>query len=614
MAKGQFGAGAAILAAGLFVGSGLAPSAAAGETRAYFGDLHVHTQISVDSWIYQNPVDQAQAIAFARGETVETVAGPQRLLRPLDFVAVTDHSESFAIQGWCVLHAEETKDIDQCKAFRAKDWEIFLAILDGDRDMSQCQVGPEACRAYAREVWERQKGIVEAANEPGVFTTFHAYEYSRQLPGPGHYHRNVIFRDAHTTPEALGSDILSDPLLLWKWLDKACTGECRVLAIPHNTNNSWGLGFALHSGDGTAYTDDDLRLRARLEPLAEIFQIKGASECAVGLGTSDEECAFEQKYAKTCASETDVRCAAPLSFVREGLKLGLETQAARGVNPFKLGFVGSTDTHSTVAGQTDEDAYIGSIGIRDSTPERRIVVSPLPKGADASRTMIVGGSQIWRNPGGLAGIWAPENTRAALFDAMARRETFATSGPRLLVRFFAGYDLPPDMAGDAEAAVATGYGHGVPMGGDLTPPAEGKVPSFYVWAKRDPHSAPLQKIEIVKGWLDASGEAQERVFDVVCSDGLAPDEAYRCPANGATVDIADCSVSADKGADELGTVWRDPEFDAAARAFYYVRVLENPSCRWSTWDAIRLKREPSRMVEPTYQERAWSSPIWYTPG
>ncbi|MCP5432464.1 MAG: DUF3604 domain-containing protein [Alphaproteobacteria bacterium] len=581
--------------------------------NAYYGDLHVHTQISLDSWIYRNPVDQAAALEFARGRTVETIAGPQHLRLPLDFVAITDHSESFAVYGYCVAHAEETKDVPGCINYRKKDYAIYLSAARGGGGVPRCEAGEEECRAIAREVWQAQKKLVEAANEPGVFTTFHGYEYSMQLPGPGHYHRNVIFRDDNTPADAYGATVLSDPLLLWRWLDQACTGDCRVLAIPHNTNNSWGLGFALHTRSGTPYTDDDIRLRARLEPLAEIFQIKGASECAIGLGTSDEECAFNQLYAKKCDGPGAVRCAAPLSFVREGLKLGLKVDKEKGVNPFKLGFIGGTDTHSGVAGLTDEDAYIGSVGFRDSTPERRIVVGPSPQASDSGAAGAEGGSEIWRNPGGLAGIWAKENTRYSLFAAMERRETFATSGPRLAVRFFAGYGFPAGMAGDPDGAAATGYELGVPMGGDLPAPKGAKAPDFYVWASRDPHDAPLQKLQIVKGWLDAGGEARERVYDIACSDGLAPDDAHRCPPNGADVDLEDCSVSADKGAEQLATLWRDPEFDAAQRAFYYVRVLQNPSCRWSTWDALRLKRQPSKMVEPTYQERAWSSPIWYTP-
>jgi hypothetical protein len=402
----------------------------------------------------------------------------------------------------------------------------------------------------------------------------------------------------------------------WKWLEGACTGDCQALAIPHNSNYSWGLHFADTNDDGRAYTREDWERRARIEPLVEVTQHTGSSECAVGIGTSDEECAFEQIF-PPCKEGQTTACARDGSFIRGALARGLELEAELGLNPFKLGFIGSTDTHNALAGGTEEDTFLGHHANNDDTAQKRLRGGPRPERPNAIM-----------NPGGLAGVWAESNTREDIFDALRRRETFATSGTRIKLRFFGGFGPGADLtAGDG--ALEQAYGAGVPMGGDLRAPAAaaaggdtggggsaaaatGAAPRFLIWALKDPAGANLDRVQIVKSWV-GDGGAEEAIYDVACADGRTPDAATgRCAATAATVDVA-CAPSSGQGAAELSTSWSDPDFDPARRAFYYVRVLENPTCRWSTWEALRAGEEPLASQPHTIQERAWSSPIWYSP-
>jgi hypothetical protein len=404
-------------------------------------------------------------------------------------------------------------------------------------------------------------------------------------------HRNVLFAN-DTVPDTVFAALDGNRnYMLWKWLEERCVAPCDVMAIPHNTNLSWGFGFALETVEQQPYKDEDWKRRARFERLAEIYQIKGSSECGVGFGTTDEECRFEQRL-PPCAKKGDTICVMDGSFVRGALKTGLGLRKTLGFNPFKLGFVGATDSHNAIPGATRESDYVGSIGIGDGSPALRL------------------GRQIHRSPGGLTGVWATDNTRPALFSSMKARETFATSGTRIRVRLFGGFGLPMDLASRPDF-VAMGYRFGVPMGGDLK---RGKgTPRFLLWAGYDPESARLQRIQIVKGWYAPEG-VSEAIYDVACSDGLRPDpKTHRCPDNGARVDISDCSYSGDKGAAALAATWEDPDFDPKRPAFYYVRVFENPTCRWSAWDSIRLGKAPPPIPSPVIQERAWSSPIWYDP-
>lgn len=381
---------------------------------------------------------------------------------------------------------------------------------------------------------------------------------------------------------------------LWRALEAGCTEPCEVLTIPHNMNKTWGLAYSGYTIDGDPYTTEDWALRGRSEPLAEMFQIKGASECAVGAGATDEECGFEQMM-DICEEGQDMSCGGEHSYARQGLKRGLELEAELGFNPLRFGYSASTDTHNSTPGDTEEWDFRGSVSRMASPASRRLSAPPM----DFK-------SGISRNPGGLTALWAETNTRDALFDAMLRRESYGTSGTRIRLRFFAGPDIPLDV-GEALDPVAVADANGSPMGAAL--PAGETAPVFYVSAARDPFSAPLARIQMVKGWL-VDGVAQERVVDIACSDGLEPGADGRCPDNGAVVDPTDCAFSADVGAAELGTVWQDPDYAPGQASFYYVRVLENPTCRWSTWDALRLG-QPARDDAPAFiRERAWSSPIW----
>jgi hypothetical protein len=385
-----------------------------------------------------------------------------------------------------------------------------------------------------------------------------------------------------------------------------------ALAIPHNANGSDGLMFDSVRRNGAPIDRAYAELRARNEPLTEITQIKGTSETHPALSPNDEWANFEimDRYIGFNKAVTKWHG----SYVRQALLDGIELQDKKGFNPFKLGFIGSSDTHNAAPGSVEEPNFFSKVGRIDATPAQRGSVPPggaktwdgVVRDINAQQARF----QEW-GASGLAGVWAEENSREAIYAALRRKETFATSGPRIRVRFFASYDFPAglDQRGDL---VAQAYAHGVPMGGDLLP-SKGKAPKFLVWGVRDPNSGYLQRAQIVKGWIE-NGVAKERVFDVACSDHLALNTAtWRCPANGADVDLKTCQPTRFKGDVELRTVWTDPTFNPKQRAFYYLRVLENPSCRWSTWDALRNGTPPNPALQPTIMERAWSSPIWYEP-
>jgi hypothetical protein len=384
-----------------------------------------------------------------------------------------------------------------------------------------------------------------------------------------------------------------------------------ALAIPHNGNGTDGTMFERTLWNGQPIDRAYAELRARNEPLVEITQSKGQSETMPLLSPNDEFAGFEVMSSYIGVTRPITKFEG--GYVRDALKQGLEIEREVGANPYKLGFVGGSDTHNA-AGSYEEDHYFSKIGVLDGAPERRGGIPPPQyKSWDefhaAGRSTTVLAS--WGSAG-LTGIWAEENTRDSLYAALRRKETFGTTGPRIRVRMFAGYSLRGvDLATDA--GVRKAYAHGVPMGGDLIERA-GDIPQFVVIAMRDIHSAPLQRIQIVKGWIDAAGKSFEKVFDVACSDGGRIDPAtQRCADNGATVDLNTCEVSRGKGAGQLQAAWSDPQFDARQHAFYYARVLENPTCRWSTWDAIRAHVEPNPDLAKTLQERAYTSPIWYVP-
>jgi hypothetical protein len=371
-------------------------------------------------------------------------------------------------------------------------------------------------------------------------------------------------------------------------------------------NKGWGLFYSRYTWDGESYDDEGWRLRKRREPLAEMYQVKGASECALGVGATDEECAFSQVL-EPCEQGEETGCAFETGFARQGLKVGLALNQELGYNPLAFGMIGSTDTHNGNPGDVEEWDFVDKVGLVTSPAVRR-----LRDARDASPDDKPYQSRLkFHTSGGLAAVWAEENTRDALFAAMKRREVYATSGPRMTLRFFGGWGFDERIASELDA-VAIATAGGVPMGGVLRPAGnDAASPTFYVSAQGDWMSAPLQRVQIIKGWIDKQGATHEKVRDIACADGLEVDPTtLRCPDNGASVDLTRCKPTGDTGAMQLTTAWKDPDFDPAQGAFYYARVLQNPTCRWSTYDALRLGREPDPRVPATLRERVWSSPIW----
>ncbi|MGD0617125.1 MAG: DUF3604 domain-containing protein [Bryobacteraceae bacterium] len=599
--------------AGIVVLPAMSQSPAPNPLRnAYFGDLHVHTSYSLDAYTLGNRNDPRAAYRFGRGEPITLPGNVKSQLRvPLDFMAVTDHDIWLGELALCTDPNEAVYATDVCRTIRESDKNPRLAMAavlrfglaeaknPAERDASVCgTTNPAAgvCNDRAKSVWHELQQIAQEYYEPGKFTTFIGFEWTANLDRIGMLHRNVIFRGT-TVPDVVASavELNNRPERLWEWLEKTCTGDCQALAIPHNTNFGWGVALDAKNSDGTPFTKEILQRRARTEPLIEIFQQKGNSECAPGLGTTDEQCSFEQVF-EACKNGETAFCAVASDYVRNALKTGLVLGDQFGVNPFQYGFIADTDTHLSNAGQTEEkDQPAYGIPINDKAPLNKAF--PINMGAF--------------NPGGLAGVWAEQNTRESIFDSLRRRETFATSGTRIRVRLFGGWNYPAGLDKRRDL-VQAGYKGGVPMGGELHG-ARGTAPKLVVWAVKDSNSANLQKIQIVKGWSKGA-ETFEKVFDVACSDGLRPDpKSHKCPDNGASVSLSDCSTTENEGAAELSATWSDPEFDKADRAFYYARVLENPTCRWSTHAALQAKVALPTKFPSTIQERAWSSPIWYTP-
>ncbi len=423
-------------------------------------------------------------------------------------------------------------------------------------------------------------------------------------------HRNVIFR-SDTVPDSVFSAFEGTHEELHAWLEKECTGECRVLTIPHNPNFYWGRLYWGKNSDGTPFTQEIVERRERMDRLVEIMQIKGNSECQVGVMTNDEDCNFELVF-ENCPEGERVGCSGEYAMVRNGLKFGLREQEQWGINPFKQGIIGSTDNHNGTPSDTAEDDFKGHYANNDGTPEVRLGLKANPTAEAMGMSGEDDPTKLY-NPGAIAGVWATENTREGIWDALYRRETFGTSGTRTRLRMFVGYNYDQAMLGKADWASAAAAS-GVPQGGDLPAGKDKQAPQVAVWAARDPNSAPLARLQVIKGWKTAAGDLREQTYDVACSDNGKPDpKTNRCPDNGATVNLDTCEISADKGAAELAAVWTDPDFDPKESAFYYTRVLENPVCRWSVYDARAAKVDHPEELPATIRERAWSSPVWYTP-
>ena len=574
--------------------------------NVYFGDTHVHTSWSFDSYLSGNRFSPETAYRFAQGDPIELFSGEiVQLSEPLDFVAITDHAESFGLFEGCEAPNLTESQKKFCAQFDNPSIKLLMDLKERTLERPPkasadlCLEDGSFCRKHGKTTWKKVQKAAEGAYRPGEFTTFYAYEYSPLWPNMGSTHRNVYFRNGTVPEMAVSAFDATTALDLWKTLEDTCGNDCEFMTIPHNLNRYQGKAYSRVDEDGGPYTQEDWERRGRFEPLAELFQAKGNSECALGLNTADEECAFEQFY-PLCEGEELGRCASDGSFARDGLKFGLELENELGFNPLRFGFVGSTDTHNSNPGDTEEWDWRGKIGLRDQTAKKRL-----------GDQKLVPGTHFSYNPGGLAAVWAEENTREALFDAMKNKETYATSGTRIRLRFFGGWGLEQDMVNQPDM-VATAYEAGVPMGGVLDTYDQVNQPKFLVWAAKDPIGANLERVQMIKGWIE-NGESKEAVFDIACSDGLAPDpETGECPDNGARVNPDTCDVTAEAGDEELKIVWTDKDFNPDHAAFYYVRVLQNPTCRWTSYDAIRVGIKAPEAAS-VIKERAWSSPIWYSP-
>lgn len=467
-------------------------------------------------------------------------------------------------------------------------------------------------RAAMAAAWQSTVEAAEAHNQPGQFTTFAAYEFTAMRAlnlaeaGALNLHRNVIFADS--APSEIMSTLDSvDPTDLWRWMDRQRDAGHDALAIPHNSNASNGEMFALTTLSGEPLPEEQLALRRRNEPLVEITQIKGTSDTHPLLSPNDEWADFEH-YPVLIGSNSVLSTPASGGFVRPTLGAGLMTAATRGVNPFEFGLIGSSDTH-IAAGTYVEEKHWGKFPLDGSSARARNSVPPEGGNWDSPPETHggdphAGATASYYSASGLAGVWAADNTREEIFAALSRRETFATTGPRMQVRFFAGaYER---LSLDSPDMIAAAYQDGVPMGGQLV---VSESPTFLVWAMQDPLSAPLDRAQIIKVWHDGA-KVREQVFDVACSSGAHIQGTLRCADNGASVDIGSCEMTAGTGVAELKAQWQDPSYEPRQAAVYYVRVLENPSCRWSTWDAVRNGTPPNPALPATLQERAWSSPIW----
>ena len=588
--------------------------------RVFWGDTHLHTSYSMDAGAFGNRLDPEMAYRFARGEEIEsTTAGPARLARPLDFLVVADHSDNMGF--FPDLFAGNPALVSDPKG---KEWyrkiqdgegmEVALEIIDSfsrGTFPDKLMYWPDG-KMY-RATWEKTIAAAEKYNEPGRFTAFIGYEWTSQLPPGQNLHRVVIYRDGAdkaiqtvpaTTYAPQGS---TDPEYLWKLLqayEDKTGGD--VLAIAHNGNLSNGLMFPeINHVTKAPLSEEYARTRARWEPLYEVTQIKGDGEAHPFLSPNDEFADYGTwDKGNLNLSELKKKEMLQYEYAREALKNGLVLERKLGTNPYKFGMIGSTDSHTSLA-TADSNNFFGKHSGSEPSPER--MEHPFAKFGD---NVIYGWETL---ASGYAAVWAHENTREAIFDAMERRETYATTGPRMLVRFFGGWDFVATDAVTREPA-AVGYQKGVPMGSDLLPPAAGKSPSFLIAALKDPIGANLDRVQVIKGWADKAGETQERVYDVAVSDDRAIGSDGRCTTPvGNTVDVKNANWTNTIGATEFVTVWKDPDFDPSLSAFYYVRVIEIPTPRWTAYDAKYFGVEPPEEATMVTQERAYTSPIWYTP-
>jgi hypothetical protein len=597
---------------------------AAHPVQVFWGDEHIHTSYSGDAAAAGTLLSPEEAVRFARGEAVKSNTGQQaQLHRALDWVVISDHSD-----GLGVISEVQTGNPEMMEDATVKRWHDMMA-LGGDaayraaREMINAQASKSLPKVvmdpkWAGSVWAKSVDIMEKYNSPGRFTAFIGFEWTSNGEVGQNLHRNVVFRDGadktrdtpplttfqSTVPGRAGTD----PESLWKWLSdwEAKTGG-HALAIPHNGNMSNGWMFRNARYDGSPLTPEWAAARARWEVLDEIYQYKGSGETHPSLSPSDEFANFEIWDTSDLAGNAKPAGALEYEYARQALLRGIQLQDTLGANPFKLGLVSGTDTHTALSTGGEENNFWGKFPANEPKADRWN--EDYKKEANYLR-------KDWTlSAAGVTGVWATANTRAAIWDAMTRREVYASSGPRIAVRFFAGWDF---SKADARGDVAkVGYAKGVPMGGDLTAPVQGstkgKAPTLLLAATKDPDGANLDRVQVVKGWVDASGNTHEKVYDVLWSGNRKPGADGKLPPVGNTVDLATAKYSNSIGSAELVGVFKDPQFDAGQRAFYYVRVIEIPTPRWTAYDAVKFNVAMDKEVPMIIQERAVTSPVWYEP-
>jgi hypothetical protein len=587
--------------------------------RPFFGDTHLHTSFSMDAGAFGARLGPRDAYRFARGEEVTASSNqPVKLSRPLDFLVVADHSDNmgffpdlFAGKPELLANPTSKKWYEMIQAGKGAEAAIEIIVSFSHGTFPKEIMYFPGTRAY-RNAWLETIKAAEDYNDPGHFTAFIGYEWTSNTGG-NNLHRNVILRDngdkasqvdPYTVYPPYGSD---NPVELWKWMDtyQKKTGGS-VLAIAHNGNLSNGEMFPIVEAFGKKLDREYAETRLKWERLYEATQTKGDGESHPFLSPNDEFADFETwDKGNLDGSIAKKKEMLEFEYVRSALKNGLLLEQKLGVNPYKFGLVGSSDAHTGLSAM-EEDNFFGKTTPQEPSPKR------------LSETFINNpqtGVKImdWEvASAGYAAVWATENTREALWDAMERRETYATTGTRMIVRFFGGWDFEPNDANNRMPA-EIGYTKGVPMGGDLREAPSGKTATFLVAALKDPIGANLDRIQIVKGWLDASGKLQEKVYDVAWSDNRKPGADGKLPSVGNTVDVKNATWTNTIGDPELIAVWKDPQFDPKQRAFYYTRVIEIPTPRWTAYDAKRFGVTPLPGTRMTVSERAYTSPIWYTP-
>jgi hypothetical protein len=582
-------------------------------TRVLWGDQHLHTQVSVDAGTL-NRVSQEEAYRFARGEEVTSTTGVRaRLSRPLDWLVIADHAEMYGLMPQLlsgdpdILSTEVGKRWYEMLNSGDKEtilntvWEIIGALNKPDP--------PFENDAAVRSAWQAYLALADRYNEPGRFSAIIGYEYTTR--GGYNLHRNVLFRgDGSTANQMLPFSQFDsqNPEDLWRALDsfEKRTGA-DVLAIPHNGNLSNGLMFSVETNNGKPLTREIAALRAALEPIVEVTQIKGDGEAHPFLSPNDEFADYESwDDGNLDGTEYKKKEMYQYEYARSALKTGLQLEKKLGVNPFKFGMAGGTDSHTSLAAVEENNFFGKHPGVEPSPKRWESIVIKSPM--DPSLT-----TMGWQQAaGGYTAVWATENTREAIFDAMVRKETYATTGSRITVRFFGGWDFSSEDALSRMPA-GIGYEKGVPMGGDMNNASAGKAPNFLVVAMKDPYSGNLDRIQIIKGWMDAKGKTHEKVYDVAWSGDRNPGADGKLPPVGNTVDVKNATWTNTIGAPELITVWTDPEFDPKQHAFYYARVIEIPTPRWTAYEAKRYDIEMPKKVPMVTQERAYTSPIWYSP-